>query len=127
MQITNKLDENSDLVASRLNSYYGRIINSGAKRANCLLVLRIKSNAFFCNAFLLYHVPTLFISITVMYQVPRTTLRTRFGGKFGADVRARLTAAEEGKLADFATIRAAMGYEFGKNQFLNYAGALAKK
>ena len=58
-------------------------------------------------------------------------MKSRIEGKYSVGVCAGrkplLNAGEETKLADFAANRAAMGYGFGKRQFLNYAGALANK
>ena len=63
--------------------------------------------------------------------MPRSTLKDRLDGKFDITVKVGrkplLTKAEETKLADFASNRAAMGYGFGKQQFLKYAAALATK
>ena len=65
------------------------------------------------------------------YHVPRATLqkfltgKTHFGAKPG---KKTLFGAElETKLVDYAGNRASLGIGFGKSQFLDYTGQLAKK
>lgn len=63
--------------------------------------------------------------------MPHATLKSRLSEKYSTDARSGrkpfLKAAEEKKLADFASNCAAMGYGFSKGQFFSYSSALAKK
>lgn len=65
------------------------------------------------------------------YGVPRATLQKMLNGKTHIGVRPGkkpLFGAElETKLVDYAGNRATLGIGFGKRQFLDYAGQLAKK
>jgi len=65
------------------------------------------------------------------YHVARATLhkfltgKTHFGAKPGKKHFSELQELET-KLVDYAGNRASLGIGFGKSQFLNYAGQLAK-
>lgn len=69
--------------------------------------------------------------VSVMFSVPRSTLRDRLSGRVAIGAKPGrkplLDAALEEKLIDYASNRARMGIGFGKAQFLKYAGSLAKK
>src|SRR6218665_3244692 len=65
------------------------------------------------------------------YQVPRATLQKMLNGKTSIGVKPGkkplLRPELEKKLVDYAANRASLGIGFGKRQFLEYAGQLAKK
>ena len=67
----------------------------------------------------------------VMFSVPRSTLRDRLSGRVAVGAKPGrkplLDSNLEEKLIDYASNRAKMGIGFGKAQFLQYAGSLAKK
>nr|XP_012562493.2 uncharacterized protein LOC105847450 [Hydra vulgaris] len=65
------------------------------------------------------------------FKVPRATLQSRINGKVEIGAKAErkslMSLDLKKKLLDFADNRARMGIGFGKEQFLVYAGKLAKK
>jgi hypothetical protein len=67
----------------------------------------------------------------VLWNVPRTTLRDRLDGRVALGAKPgrkpHLNFSLEEKLVDYASNRAKLGIGFGKSQFLQYAGSLAKK
>ena len=66
-----------------------------------------------------------------LFKVPRSTLQDYQSGKAAIGCKPGrkpvLPAEVENRLADYASNRASMGYGFGKQQFIMYAGALATK
>src|SRR5688572_9105847 len=65
------------------------------------------------------------------YNVPRCTLQVRLSGKTEVGARTghstRMSLQQEEKIVDYACNRAAMGFGFGRVQFLKYAETFAKK
>ena len=65
------------------------------------------------------------------YNIPRSTLQDRLTGKSGIGTKigrpTLLSEDQENKLVDYACNRANLGMGFGKQHFLRYVGAYAKK